>query len=83
MTDDPARARAMMDIIPSHWDRSPIVLAREIRSFLASVKDEGTGIDSGGCDGGGDLWVTVQGVEYFITIRKSNKQLISEGKPIP
>ena len=48
---------------------------------MTSVKDEGTAIDSGSGDGCADLWVTVQGVEYFISIRKSNNQLAREGKP--
>lgn len=77
------RQRAMMDIVPTHWDKAPLLLAHEIRSFLNSVRDEGTSIDSGGSDGTGDLWVMVQGIEYFVSIRKSNYQLIAEGKPIP
>lgn len=75
--------RKVADILPVDWDRKPFGLASEIRSFLSSVKDEGTGIDSGGGDGTGDLWVTVQGIEYFITVRKSNNQLKKEGKEFP
>lgn len=60
--------RAMQDVIPANWDKRPLGLAHEIRSFLESVKDEGTSIDSGTDGVTGDLWVTVQGVEYFINI---------------
>lgn len=71
-------------MLPADWDQKPFGLAGEIRAFLGSVKDEGTEIDSGSGDGCADLWVTVQGVEYFISVRKSNKQLVREGKlPTP
>ena len=67
-------------LMPVGWDRRAFGLASEVRGFLRSIADEGTAIDSGGGDGTGDLWVTVQGVEYFVSIRKSNKQLAREGK---
>lgn len=50
-------------------------LRDEIRELLTSVRDHGTSSDGGGGMGQADLWVTVQGVEYFITVRKSNSQL--------
>jgi hypothetical protein len=77
------RIRAMNDMIPSDWDRKPLGIAHEIRGFLASVKDQGTEIDSGMDATSGDLWVTIQGVEFFITIRRSNKQLKKDGKLLP
>lgn len=77
------RHAQVADLMPSEWDRRPFGLASELRQFLSTIKDVDTSIDSGGSDGAGDLWVTVQGVEYFITIRKSNKQLIQEGKLLP
>ena len=85
MSDEPSdrRVRTLIDIIPAHWDRKPLGLAHEIRGFLMSIRDEGSSIDSGGGDGTGDLWVTVQGVEYFIAIRKSNLQLKKEGLSPP
>lgn len=79
MSEDAKRVAHMMQLIPEHWDKAPLILAHEIRAFLMSVKDEGTGIDSGGGDGDADLWVKVQGVEYYINIRKSNTQLLKEG----
>ena len=74
------------------WDGKPLSLAHEIMGFLEQVKDGGTSIDSGTGntevslrDGNcetmeANLWVKVQGVEYFLSIRKSNNQLVSEGK---
>lgn len=73
--------RAMLGLMPASWDRGPIGLALEIKGFLASIKDAGTHIDSGGGDGLAHLWVKVDGAEYFIEIRKSNAQLEREGKP--
>ncbi|MCK1281495.1 hypothetical protein IVB46_40385 [Bradyrhizobium sp. 61] len=77
------RMRKVMDMIPEGWDKKPISLAYEIRDFLENVKDAGTSIDSGTDGSCGDLWVTIQGTEYFITMRKSNKQLAQEGKLTP
>jgi hypothetical protein len=71
------------DIAPTSWDRQPRSLAHEIAGYLESIRDEGTTVDTGFGDGTGDLWVTVGGVEFFVTIRKSNNQLAKEGKPIP
>lgn len=65
-------------ILPDGWDRRPFSLATEIRAFLKSIADANTSIDSGGGDGTGDLWVTVQGVEYYVTVAKSKKQMIRE-----
>lgn len=50
-------------------------LAAEIKNFLYSAcADHGTYIDSGAGNGSADLWVTVGGVEFFITVQKSNNQ---------
>lgn len=64
----------MSDVIktmPESWDKRPVSLALEIRSFLESVKDEGTHIDSGTDGVTGDLWVKVGGVEYTVTVFKT------------
>lgn len=71
MNDDAGdeRVRKVMDLIPSDWDKGPMVLSTEIRNFLKSIVDEGTSIDSGGGDGVADLWPKIGGVEYHIQIR--------------
>jgi len=81
MSDD--RIRTLHDMIPADWDQKPLALAHEIGAFLTSVKDEGTNIDRGTSDGSADLWVTVQGVEYYVNIKKSNAQLAKEGRLPP
>lgn len=43
-----------------------------IREGLRSIADPDAGIDSGGGLGGYDLWVKVNGSEYYITIAVSN-----------
>lgn len=83
MSNSNERHRHVAGVLPEHWDRRPFALASEIREFLATVKDAGTEIDSGGMDGTGDLWVTVQGVEYFVSVRRSNKQLVADGVLLP
>jgi len=67
--------KVLMNIIPKTWDSKPLSLAHELVGFLQTIKDEGTGIDSGSMDGLADLWVTVQGIEYIITIKPSRAAL--------
>lgn len=77
------RERKVIDMMPADWDKNPVSIAYELKGFLRSIKDEGTEIDSGTNGITGDLWVTIQGVEYFISITKSAGQLAKEGKIIP
>lgn len=75
MTDEASkRIQEVVSVAPKDWDMKPHSLVLEVREFLNSVKDEGTGIDSGTGDGQADLWVTVQGVEYYLTIKRSMKE---------
>jgi hypothetical protein len=83
MSDREKATRWLHDVIPPEWDRKPLSIAHEIRTFLDSVKDQGTEIDSGTDGVCGDLWVTIQGIEYIISVKKSNAQLAKEGKLPP
>lgn len=56
----------------------PVTIAHEIAQLLRSIKDEGTEIDTGSGMGGADLWITSGGVEWFITVRKSDYQIAKE-----
>lgn len=78
---DPAapQIRALHDMMPEDWDRRPLTLAHEIRTFLLTIVDQGRGVDSGSDGCSADLWATVGGVEWFINVRKSNSQLLKEG----
>lgn len=73
-----ARMSKVMNVAPAEWDRSAGGLAAELARLLGSVKDAGTHIDTGMGDGVGDIWVTVGSIEYFISIRRSNKQLAKD-----
>ena len=53
-------------------------LSKELENFLQSVKDEGTGIDAGTDFRSRDLWVTVDGVEWRINIRRNREQANAE-----
>ena len=79
------RVRVVEDLVAglSGWDRGPLSLIHELREMLKSIIDHGTEIDSGGGDGMADLWAKVQGIEYYMTVRRSNAQLMKDGKPIP
>ena len=74
------RVRALMSLVPKDWDSRPLTLAHEIRRLLGSLKDEGTSIDSGGGDGSANLWVTVGGVEYYLTIIRSGQNKTDKGE---
>ncbi len=76
MTDEDDRKRDMMGgMIPTEWDMKPVGLAHEISRLLDGVKDEGTAVDTGTGDGSANLWITVDGIEFYLTIRRSNNQL--------
>jgi hypothetical protein len=74
------QVKIVHDLLPPEWDNGPLSLAHEIRNLLKSVVDENTGIDSGGGDGMADLWATVGGVEYFITIKRSRATELPNGE---
>lgn len=73
MADEPIKR--MLQMIPREWDKAPVSIALEIRGFLEAVKDADTHIDTGTNGETGDLWITIQGVEYLISVRKSARQL--------
>lgn len=54
-------------------------VAHEIMNFLDTVKDQGSEIDTGSGMNESDLWVSIGGIEWIITIKKSNAQLRKEG----
>lgn len=84
--------RRVSDIAATHWDGAPYTLALEIKRLLQASKDEGTSIDSGtgllwpwrapepvAGHAEADLFVMLGGCEFYITVRKSNSQLLKEG----
>lgn len=82
-SDSDKRHSIVARMLPDDWDQRPFSVATELRSLLSTLKDEGTSIDSGSGDGCADLWVTIGGVEYFISIRPSNKHQQSVGGLYP
>lgn len=54
--------------------RDIISVSDFIRGHLEHIKDEGSAIDIGKGFGLRDLWVTIDGVEYFVTVRLSAVQ---------
>jgi hypothetical protein len=58
-------------------------LRDELRPFLDTIRDHGSGMDSGGGAGGADLWLWVGGVEYVITIKPTGNVRASEPLPEP
>lgn len=62
------------------WDTSPLTIAHELRThILNTMGDADKGCDSGGGDGGADLWPWIGGREYYIHIEPSKAQLKREG----
>lgn len=54
-------------------------MMREIMDMLRPLLDEGTSIDTGLGSDGGDMWLKIGGIEWLLTVRKSNNQLAKEG----
>lgn len=79
------RKQAARAAAPSYWDMTAATFRDELAGLLRNtVADEGAPIDTGGGDGEADMWVTCGGVEFFVTIRRSNKQkLIDRGERQP
>jgi hypothetical protein len=48
--------------------KGPLVLSTELRTFLKTIVDEGTNIDSGGGDGLADLHPIIGGIKYHVQI---------------
>ena len=48
----------------------PLAVRDELIAFLDQIKDQGTHIDRGGGAGAADLWVTLGGIEYCVTVRR-------------
>jgi len=73
MNDDAGdeRVRKVADLIPSDWDKGPMVLSTEIRNFLKSIVDQGTSIDSCAGNGIADLHPIIGGIEYHVQIKTS------------
>jgi hypothetical protein len=64
-----ARIRALLDAIPAGWDLRPITLVQEIRTLIKPLTDEGSSMDTGTANGEADMWFTVGGAEFLMTIK--------------
>lgn len=73
MSESDKRKRIVADLRPTDWDVVPAIVAGEIGELLKTIVDQGTNIDSGYGNGCGDLWFTINGVEFFLTVSRSKK----------
>ena len=69
------RHKKILHIAPREWDMRPMGLVGELKALLDAIKDAGTEIDTGTGNGNADLWVMVDGIEFYINVRRSNRQL--------
>jgi hypothetical protein len=76
VTDDEKRKIVAQQIAASlGWDSRPVALRDRLVELLeAQVADPGTEIDTGQGASSADLWVKVDGVEYFVTVQVSLAQ---------
>lgn len=93
MADDENAERWVLEIGKSNdWDTSPYTIAVEMKRLLGSIIDSGTAVDSGlgslfplgasepiAGHSEASLYAFIEGKEFYITIRKSNQQLIKDG----
>lgn len=69
--EKPDSSKVVHNLIPSEWDRGPYNVANELKYLLCPIADAGTSIDTGTSDGLADLWVTVDGEEYHLTVKRA------------
>jgi hypothetical protein len=62
----------IVDLAPSDWDTRPLRFVARLKDLLAGIADGE--IDTGGGDGSADLWVSVDGIEFYINVRPSKTQ---------
>lgn len=79
MDDSDKRSHIVAKSRPADWDNLPACVSDEIREMLKHVVDTGTVIDSGCGNGHGDLWFIVGGIEFYLTIERSVRQLKLDG----
>jgi hypothetical protein len=56
------------------FDMRPYSLVLEMKRLLAPIADQGSSMDSGTLDGLADMYLTVGGVEFFISVAPSKSQ---------
>ena len=56
------------------WDNRAAAVRDEIKDFLEEIHDKGTSLDTGGGDNLADVWVTIDGVEYLVTVKALRKR---------
>ena len=76
MTEDSERKTVAQQMaVAEGWDFRVWGLRDAIAALLrSSLADSGTAMDTGGGPEQADLWVTVGGVEYCLTVRISHAQ---------
>ena len=73
MADEQKRETEVVDLgLSVGFDMRPYSIVTEMKRLLAPIADEGSSMDSGTMDGEADLYLTVGGVEFFITVKLSN-----------
>jgi len=61
-------------------DAKTLRVSSYVRNALEIVKDERTAIDTGGGEFVRDLWVKIEGDEFFITITNKTKTVCHDGE---
>ena len=73
------RQNSVADLVEAAgFDTDNFSIVRLLCALLKQVVDSGTSIDTGGGRDSADLWAKIGGVEYYITVRKSNSQIAKD-----
>jgi len=78
MDDSDKRHNIVARSRPPEWDNTPAALTDELREMLKNMVDTGTSIDSGCGNGHGDLWFTIGGIEFYLSVSRSERQIIED-----
>jgi hypothetical protein len=78
VTDKASTKRVEELVSEAGWEMDHLKALHIIRAALCHVIDRGTAMDTGCGPQTADMWLTIGGVEYYMTLHKSNNQLDKE-----
>ena len=78
MTTTPPLAGQALEI--GLIDKAEALAFAKLSTALKAVSDDGSPFDTGIGIGFSDYWVAISGVEFYITARKSKKQIKKEAQ---
>lgn len=64
----------------NHYTAGSKDAIQKIHAALKTIRDRNTVIDTGRGMGSADFWMKINGVEYFISVRRSEAQIAKDSQ---